>query len=224
MFSFLTARFLVNDIYKEVVGVDEFSPHFTKLHAKGFAESIAMGITKGRLDPRLADFDLARLAEILDTSRDGLFEFMGVQVLYDRYFIRDGEQVLLETPQYFWMRIAMGLALLEEDKNAKAIEFYHTVSRMLYVPSTPTLLHSGTHRPQVSACFLSTAEDDLSHIFKVIGDNAQLSKTNPPSRPSGYGMAAGNAEGDAFQNRRWSCLGSRYAGYEGRRCHGLYRD
>lgn len=176
MFSFLTARFLVNDIYKEVVGVDEFSPHFTKLHAKGFAESIAMGITKGRLDPRLADFDLARLAEILDTSRDGLFEFMGVQVLYDRYFIRDGEQVLLETPQYFWMRIAMGLALLEEDKNAKAIEFYHTVSRMLYVPSTPTLLHSGTHRPQVSACFLSTAEDDLSHIFKVIGDNAQLSK------------------------------------------------
>jgi ribonucleoside-diphosphate reductase alpha chain len=175
-FSFLTARFLANDIYKEVVGVDEFSAHFKKLHAKNFAEAIKDGIEKKRLDPRLADFDLPQLAEHLDASRDGLFEFMGLQVLYDRYFLRDDKQLLLETPQYFWMRVAMGLSILEADKNAKAIEFYNILSRMLYVPSTPTLLHSGTHRPQMSSCFLSTTEDDLHHIFKVIGDNAQLSK------------------------------------------------
>ncbi len=176
MFSYLTARFLINDLYKEVVGVDEFSKHFAMLHKKGFVESINEGIFKGRLDPRLKDFDLEALAGVLDTSRDSLFEFMGIQVLNDRYFLRDAEQSLLETPQYFWMRVAMGLSILEEDKNVKAIEFYHTLSQMLYVPSTPTLLHSGTHRPQMSSCFLSTTEDDLHHIFKVIGDNAQLSK------------------------------------------------
>jgi ribonucleoside-diphosphate reductase alpha chain len=175
-FSFLTARFLANDIYKEVVGVDEFSAHFTKLHQKGFAECIADGIEKKRLEPRLAEFDLAKLAAELDTSRDRLFEFMGLQVLYDRYFLRDADQALIETPQYFWMRVAMGFSLLEEDKDAKAIEFYHTLSQLLYVPSTPTLLHSGTHRAQMSSCFLSTTEDDLKHIFKVIGDNAQMSK------------------------------------------------
>jgi ribonucleoside-diphosphate reductase alpha chain len=175
-YSFLTARFLANDIYKEVIGVDEFSKHFTMLHQKGFATSIKEGVEKGRLDPRLTDFDLEKLSAALDTSRDGLFEFMGIQVLYDRYFLRDSQQKLLETPQYFWMRVAMGLSILEDNKNERAIEFYSTLSQMLYVPSTPTLLHSGTHRPQMSSCFLSTAEDDLHHIFKVISDNAQLSK------------------------------------------------
>lgn len=175
-FTRITARFLANDIYKEVVGADEFSKHFASLHTKGFSPCIMEGVEKGRLDPRLADFDLVRLAAAIDQSRDHLFEFMGIQVLYDRYFLRDNEMQLLETPQYFWMRIAMGLAILEEDKNAKAIDFYNIVSQMLYVPSTPTLLHSGTHRPQMSSCFLTTVEDDLHHIFKAIGDNAQLSK------------------------------------------------
>jgi len=176
-FSFLTARFLINDIYKEVVGADEFSKHFDMLHKKGFVDSINEGIFRGRLDPRLKEFDLEKLANELLPSRDSLFEFMGIQVLYDRYFIRDNEQKLLETPQYFWMRVAMGLAILEDgDRETKTIEFYHTLSQMLYVPSTPTLLHSGTHRPQMSSCFLSTTEDDLHHIFKVISDNAQLSK------------------------------------------------
>jgi ribonucleoside-diphosphate reductase alpha chain len=175
-FTRITARFLANDIYKEVVGADEFSKHFTSLHTKGFAPYIADGVEKGRLDPRLVDFDLATLAKELDQSRDHLFEFMGIQVLYDRYFLRDNDMKLLETPQYFWMRIAMGLSILEEDKNAKAIEFYQILSQMLYVPSTPTLLHSGTHRPQMSSCFLTTVEDDLHHIFKSVGDNAQLSK------------------------------------------------
>jgi ribonucleoside-diphosphate reductase alpha chain len=176
MFSYLTARFLINDTYKEVVGADEFSKHFLMLHKKGFMESINEGIFKGRLDPRLKEFDLPKLADALEPSRDSLFEFMGIQVLTDRYFVRDSEQKLLETPQFFWMRVAMGLCILEENKNERAIEFYHVLSQMLYVPSTPTLLHSGTHRPQMSSCFLSTTTDDLHHIFKVIGDNAQLSK------------------------------------------------
>ncbi len=175
-FSYLTARFLINDLYKDVIGVDEFSKHFDMLHKKGFIDCIKGGIDAGRLDPRLADFDLAALSGILEPSRDKLFEFMGVQVLHDRYFLRDAEQRHLETPQYFWMRVAMGLAILEDDKNARAIEFYGILSQMLYVPSTPTLLHSGTHRPQMSSCFLSVTEDDLHHIFKVVGDNAQLSK------------------------------------------------
>ncbi len=175
-FSFVTARFLVNDLYKEVLGVDEFSKHFTSLHKKGFLDCIKNGVEKKRLDPRLLDFDLEMLAEKLDNSKDKLFEFMGIQVLYDRYFIRDNEQTILETPQYFWMRVAMGLSILETDKNTKALEFYNVLSNMLYVPSTPTLLHSGTHLPQMSSCFLSTALDDLHHIFKTIGDNAQLSK------------------------------------------------
>ncbi len=175
-FSFITARFVANDIYKEVIGADEFSKHFTMLHQKGFATCIADGIEKKRLDPALADFDIAKLSAQLDTARDGLFESMGITVLLDRYFLRDAEQKLLETPQYFWMRVAMGLSLCEKDRNEKAIEFYHTLSQMKYVPSTPTLLHAGTHRPQLSSCFISTTEDDLHHIFKVIGDNAQLSK------------------------------------------------
>ncbi len=175
-FAFITARFLFNDLYKEVIGVDEYSKHFISLHEKGFADSIAKGIADKRLDTKMADFDLPRLAKALKPERDHLFEFMGAQILYDRYFLRDHEQKFLETPQYFWMRIAMGQALVEEDKNEKAIEFYETISQMLYVPSTPTLLHSGTAHAQMSSCFLTYTEDDLHHIFHSIGNNAQLAK------------------------------------------------
>lgn len=176
IFSHITARFLINDLTKEVLGVDEFTPHFDKIYRRAFAEQIKKGIEGKRLDARLMDFDLERLAAALDPKRDHLFEYMGLQVLYDRYFLRDENDAFLEVPQYFWMRIAMGIALLEENKTDVAINFYNTVSQMLYVPSTPTLLHSGTSHPQMSSCFLSTVEDDLKHIFKVIGDNAQLSK------------------------------------------------
>jgi len=175
-FSNVAARFLVNDLYKEVLGTDEYMSHFAMLHEKKFPEIIKKGIEDKRYHKDLAIFDLPRLAKEMDPKRDQLFEFMGLQVIYDRYFVRTNDQKFLETPQYFWMRIAMGHALLEKDPNQAAINFYHTISRMLYVPSTPTLLHSGTAHPQMSACFLSTAEDDLHHIFKVFSDNAQLSK------------------------------------------------
>jgi ribonucleoside-diphosphate reductase alpha chain len=176
MFSNVSARFLVNDLYKEVLGTDEYSDHFTMMHERKFPEMIALGIKEKRYDARLANFNLKELAKVMDPKRDQLFEFMGLQVLYDRYFTRLESGKYLETPQYFWMRVAMGHAILEENPTQSAIEFYHTLSRMRYVPSTPTLLHSGTAHPQMSACFLSTTEDDLHHIFKVIGDNAQLSK------------------------------------------------
>ena len=175
-FSNVSARFLVNDLYKEVLGTDEYSDHFAMMHEKRFPEIIKEGIAEQRFDARLGDFDLPRLAKAMDPKRDQLFEFMGLQVVYDRYFVKTEHQKFLETPQYFWMRIAMGIALLEKDKNQVAIDFYNTVSRMLYVPSTPTLLHSGTAHPQMSACFLSTTDDNLHHIFHTIGNNAQLSK------------------------------------------------
>ena len=129
---------------------------------------ILMGIKEERYDKKLADFDLKKLASAMDPKRDALFEFMGLQVLYDRYFVTTENKKYLETPQYFWMRVAMGMSLLENNPTETAIEFYNTLSRMLYVPSTPTLLHSGTKHAQMSSCFLSTTTDDLVHIFKVI--------------------------------------------------------
>jgi ribonucleoside-diphosphate reductase alpha chain len=175
-FSNVSARFLVNDLYKEVLGTDEYSDHFTMMHERKFPEMIKRGIGEKRYDARLVFFDLPKLAKAMNPKRDQLFEFMGLQVLYDRYFVTTEKKNYLETPQYFWMRVAMGMSILEKDPTATAIEFYNTLSQMLYVPSTPTLLHSGTAHPQMSSCFLSTTNDDLHHIFKVIGDNAQLSK------------------------------------------------
>ncbi len=175
-FSYVSARFLVNDLYKEVLGTDEYASHFVLMYEKKFPEIIKKGIEDTRYDKRMAQFDLERLAKELKPERDQLFEFMGLQVLYDRYFVKTNDQKYLEVPQYFWMRVAMGMAILENDPTETAINFYHTLSRLLYVPSTPTLLHSGTAHAQMSSCFLTTTEDDLHHIFHSIGNNAQLSK------------------------------------------------
>ena len=175
-FSNVCARFLVNDLYKEILGTDEYASHFAMMYEKKFSEMIHLGVTDKRYDKRLSTFDIARLSKELKPERDHLFEFMGLQVLTDRYFVKTSTQKYLETPQYFWMRIAMGLALLEKDPNQSAIDFYHMMSQLRYSPSTPTLLHSGTVHPQMSSCYLTTVEDDLDHIFKCIGDNAQLAK------------------------------------------------
>lgn len=177
-YSYVASRFLINDAYRSVLGTGEFNEGFKEKYKNNFAESIKKGVSVGRLDKEMLDFDIEKLSSVLDQSRDALFQFMGVQTIMDRYLLRDHEQNLLETPQYFWMRIAMGLSLSEkkEDRNKWAIEFYNTISNLHYVPSTPTLLHSGTSHPQMSSCYLSYATDDLHHIFKVIGDNAQLAK------------------------------------------------
>jgi ribonucleoside-diphosphate reductase alpha chain len=177
VYSTIASRFLFNDLYKAVLGVDEFSPEFAERHRDGFVAKLRAGVEAGRVDPRMMEFDVERLGGELRPERDRLFTYLGAQVLYDRYFLKNMDQEILETPQYFWMRVAMGLAMNEkEDTNDWALKFYDVISSLHYVPSTPTLFHSGTNHPQMSSCYLTTVTDDLSHILKCIGDNAQLSK------------------------------------------------
>ncbi|MEI6222224.1 MAG: ribonucleoside-diphosphate reductase subunit alpha [bacterium] len=176
VYSSMASCFLFNDLYNDVLGTNEFSEDFKTVYQQKFAEKIQIGVASGRLDKRMLDFDLHSLSLVLKPERDHLFTYLGAQTLYDRYFIRNLSQEILEVPQYFWMRVAMGLSLLEENKELKAKTFYETISSLHYVPSTPTLFHSGTTHPQMSSCYLTTVDDDLNHIFKAIGDNAQLAK------------------------------------------------
>jgi len=177
VYSSLASRFLFNDLYKSVLGVDEFSSDFEKMHRDRFPVMLRAGVDAGRIEPKMLEFDLERLCAELRPERDRLFNYLGAQVLYDRYFLKNLDQEILETPQYFWMRVAMGLAMNEKsDVNEWALKFYDVISSLHYVPSTPTLFHSGTRHAQMSSCYLTTVNDDLSHILKCIGDNAQLSK------------------------------------------------
>lgn len=175
VYSFVTSRLLLDKLYREAMEVSALDPSLTQTHCEYFKSYIKKGISFERLAPELLDFDLDKLAAAMDLTRDDLFQYLGLQTLYDRYFIHEKER-RLETPQIFWMRVAMGLSLKEEKKNDRAIEFYHILSQFYYTPGTPTLFNSGTTHSQLSSCFLSTVEDDLVHIFKVISDDAQLSK------------------------------------------------
>lgn len=175
-YSKVASRLLLDLIYNETMGVSASDPKLKERHRKYFKEYLKKAIAAERVDPVLLEFDLDRLAEAMDMQRDDQFYLLGLQTLYDRYFIHENQK-RLETPQIFWMRVAMGLSLNEkEQKNERAIEFYNVLSSALFVSSTPTLFNSGTLRPQLSSCFLSTVMDDLKHIFKIIADDAQLSK------------------------------------------------
>ncbi|MDP3725427.1 MAG: ribonucleoside-diphosphate reductase subunit alpha [Nanoarchaeota archaeon] len=176
MYSQLSAKLLFNDLYKDIFGVGEFEEGFSDAYRGSFEEAIRKGVRCGRLESRMLAFDFGLLARALCPERDGLLKYLGAQTLYDRYFLRDYEQRHLEAPQHFWMRVAMGLSLDEPEREQRAIQFYNVMSGLYYVPSTPTLFHAGTKHPQMSSCFLTTVEDDLHHIFKCVGDNAQLSK------------------------------------------------
>ncbi len=140
-----------------------------------FAAYVARGVALGQLDPTLAEFDLDRLGAALDGTRDGEFTLLGLQTLYDRYFLHE-RGTRYELPQAFFMRVAMGLAVREIDREARAIEFYRLLSSFDFMCSTPTLFNAGTTRPQLSSCFLTTVDDDLSSIFAGIRDNALLAK------------------------------------------------
>jgi len=149
------------------------------LYRDTFVSNVERGVEEDLLDERMTDgrFDLDELADALVLDRDETFEYLAASTLTQRYFIRieqDGEP--LELPQAFWMRIAMGLALEEDDPQERALEFYDVLSRLLFTPSTPTLFHSGTTHPQLSSCYLTTVEDDLEHIFDSYKHHAQLSK------------------------------------------------
>jgi len=175
-YSIAASRLLLDVIYRETMGVSASDPRLRETHKKYFKKYLKEAIRQERINPELLDFDLDELAGAMKLERDDLFYYLGLQNLYDRYFIHHEER-RLETPQIFWMRVAMGLALKEgADKNKRAIEFYDVFSQFYYVSGTPTLFNSGTTHSQLSSCYLSTVMDDLHHIFKVIADDAQLSK------------------------------------------------
>ena len=175
-YAYVSARLLLDVIYRETVGVDAHDPELTERHAAYFKEYLKKAISYDRIDKALLDYDLDKLGAAMKLERDLQFQYLGLQTLYDRYLIHEND-VRLETPQIFWMRVAMGLALCEgARKTERAIEFYDVLSRFLFVSSTPTLFNSGTTHPQMSSCYLTTVMDDLQHIFKCVADDAQLSK------------------------------------------------
>lgn len=175
-YSIVASRLLLDTLYRETLRLPASAPNLESAHKQYFKDYLVKGIEFKRLSPALLDFDLDKLAQAMQLQRDDQFTYLGLQTLYDRYFIHHEEQ-RLETPQIFWMRVAMGLALNEkEQKTQRAIEFYDLLSSFYFTSGTPTLFNSGTVHSQLSSCYLSTIMDDLSHIFKVVADDAQLSK------------------------------------------------
>jgi ribonucleoside-diphosphate reductase alpha chain len=171
----VTARLLLNIIRHEVLGEEVRQERMPLRYVEYFPEFITLGIEAELLDPRLGEYDLERLAAALDARRDLNFGYLGLQTLYDRYFlhVRDHR---IELPQAFFMRVAMGLALQEQEREARAIEFYDVLSSFDFMSSTPTLFNSGTLRSQLSSCYLTTVSDDLDGIYEAIKENALLSK------------------------------------------------
>ena len=180
-YAYVSARLLLNNLRDEALAfvlpsTFTLSQRRTDLrYTEYFPEYIQLAIKLQILDKDLAAFDLPRLSAALKSERDGNFQFLGLQTLYDRYFLHQGG-VRFELPQAFFMRVAMGLADREIDRDARAIEFYELLSSFDFMCSTPTLFNAGTLRPQLSSCFLTTVSDDLDGIFKAIKDNALLSK------------------------------------------------
>jgi ribonucleoside-diphosphate reductase alpha chain len=174
-YSYVTARLLLNTIRLEVLGDEVSQADMTERYAGYFPQFVQRGIEAELLDPELARFDLERLGRALRAERDLKFGYLGLQTLYDRYFLHvHGRR--LELPQAFFMRVAMGLALREQDREARAIEFYDVLSTFDFMSSTPTLFNAGTQRSQLSSCYLTTVSDDLEGIYDAIKENALLAK------------------------------------------------
>ncbi|MBS0290454.1 MAG: ribonucleoside-diphosphate reductase subunit alpha [Proteobacteria bacterium] len=179
-YSFAAARLLLNDLHNETLkflnlSIPENEQEKAALYPEIFRAFIEKGVALELLHPNLKDFDLEKLSAALILSRDKQFTYLGLQTLYDRYFLHH-QDIRFELPQIFFMRVAMGLAAAEDNKDERAIEFYHLLSSFDYMSSTPTLFNSGTMRPQLSSCFLTTVPDDLDGIYSALKDNALLSK------------------------------------------------
>ncbi|MBP6097127.1 MAG: ribonucleoside-diphosphate reductase subunit alpha [Methyloversatilis sp.] len=174
-YGYVTARLLLHTIRAEVLGGETSQGEMATAYAEYFPRYIKLGIEAELLDPKLAQFDLARLGAALDHRNDLRFNYLGLQTLYDRYFlhIRDRR---IELPQVFFMRVAMGLAMNEINREARAIEFYQLLASFDFMSSTPTLFNSATLRPQLSSCYLTTVADELDGIFEAIKENALLAK------------------------------------------------
>ncbi len=174
-YTYVTARLLLHSIRREVLGEEVAQAAMTSRYAEYFPQFIKRGIEAELLDERLAQFDLERLAAALQSERDNQFQYLGLQTLYDRYFLHIDEQ-RIELPQAFFMRVAMGLSLNEINREERAIEFYNVLSSFDYMSSTPTLFNAGTRHSQLSSCYLTTIPDDLDGIYQGIKENALLQK------------------------------------------------
>jgi ribonucleoside-diphosphate reductase alpha chain len=174
-YSFAGARLLLNTIYKEVFkeGVD--SDTFRLQYRKSFIQNIKKLVKLEKLNPKMLEFDLEKLSEAIRIKRDESFKYLGIQILADRYFIRQDDKIM-EAPQCFWMRVAMGLSLNEEDKEESAIKIYDMFSQFLYTSSTPTLFNSGSTHSQLSSCYLNTFDDSIDGIFDGAWQEARKSK------------------------------------------------
>ncbi len=176
-YNLVAARLLLNTIYKEVFGESVYSESFDLQYHKSFIVNLKKLVKEGIIDKRLTEeFDLKKLSEALDTSRDLNWKYLGIQTIYDRYLLHvDGRR--MESPQGFFMRVAMGLALAEkENKEEWAIKFYNTLSSFDLMSSTPTLFNSGTMHSQLSSCYLNTFEDSIDGIFDGLWQEARKSK------------------------------------------------
>ncbi|MGI4827818.1 MAG: ribonucleoside-diphosphate reductase subunit alpha [Janthinobacterium lividum] len=180
-YAYVSARLLLNNLRDEAFGFIMPGSAMASQQAHDlryeeyFPEFVKQAVKLEILDKELNTFDVTRLAAALKPERDRQFQFLGLQTLYDRYFLHKGG-VRFELPQAFFMRVSMGLAMREIDRDTRAIEFYELLSSFDFMCSTPTLFNAGTLRPQLSSCFLTTIADDLDGIFKAIKDNALLSK------------------------------------------------
>ena len=174
-YSYAAARLLLNTVYKEVFkeGVD--SDIFRLQYRKSFVQGIKKLVKSEKLNSRMLEYDLNKLSEAIRIRRDLSFKYLGIQILADRYFIRE-EGKIMEAPQSFWMRVAMGLALNEENKEEWAIKYYDMFSQFLYTSSTPTLFNSGSVRSQLSSCYLNTFDDSIDGIFDGAWQEARKSK------------------------------------------------
>lgn len=174
-YSYAAARLLLNTVYKEVFkeGVD--SDIFKLQYRKSFIQGVKKLVSSGKLSERMLEYDLKKLSESIKINRDHSFKYLGIQILTDRYFIRE-EGKVMEAPQSFWMRVAMGLALNEENKEEWAVKYYDMFSQFLYTSSTPTLFNSGTSRSQLSSCYLNTFDDSIDGIFDGAWQEARKSK------------------------------------------------
>ncbi|QXP87702.1 ribonucleoside-diphosphate reductase subunit alpha [Methylococcus capsulatus] len=180
-YSYVAARLLLDALRREALSflghgaVSATQDEMSERYGEYFKDYVKRGVELELLSPELARFDLQRLGEALKPERDLQFNYLGLQTLYDRYFIHSGD-IRFELPQAFFMRVAMGLAIQEVDREERAIEFYDLLSSFDFMSSTPTLFNAGTLRPQLSSCYLTTVPDDLDGIYSAIKDNALLSK------------------------------------------------
>ena len=176
-YNTVATRLVLNIIYRQALGEVPAKQDFNAIYLAKFEQALKQGVEADLLDPELLTYDFDKLTAAMQPKRDESFAYLGSQTIYDRYLIHIKKR-RIETPQFFFMRVAMGLALREdkEEREDYAIKFYELLSTFRFVSATPTLFNSGTKHPQLSSCYLTSVDDDLGHIFKCIGDNAALSK------------------------------------------------